>query len=171
MGINIEPIDLKHVDGVQRLASDPAIGATSNVPSPYPAGGAAWWVRETVKRREAGTEYIFAVLAGANFVGVCGLIEVAGGSGELGYWIGRPFWGHGYATEAARLVLRFGFDHLGLEKITALCLERNPASYRVLEKVGMRFVRWQQNTNPKWDLSERDAYFAITKDEWRGARS
>ena len=169
MGINIKPIDLKYIDEVQHLASDPAIGATSNVPSPYPANGAAWWVQETLKKREAGTEYIFAVLEEEMFVGVCGLIEVADKSAELGYWIGKPFWGNGYATMAARLVLRFGFDELGLAEITALCLERNQGSYKVLEKVGMRFVGWQQNTNPKWDSSERDACFAITKDEWRDA--
>ena len=167
MAITLEPAGLGHVEEVQRYASDPVMGETVNFPSPYPPDGAAQWARRTVERRAAGREYVFAVLEGGSLVGVCGLVDVADGSAELGYWVGRPFWGRGYATEAARMVLRFGFEELGLAKVTARCLERNPASYRVLEKAGMRFEGWRPCAHPKWGASERDACFAIKKDEWR----
>jgi RimJ/RimL family protein N-acetyltransferase len=66
-------------------------------------------------------------------------VDPVQGIGELGYWIGRPYWGRGYATAGARLVLSFGFGELGLRSIRATCLTTNAASARVLEKLGFEF--------------------------------
>ena len=60
-------------------------------------------------------------------------------TGELGYVLARDQWGHGYATEVARRLVVFGFDKLGLHRITATCHPDNLASARVLEKAGMHF--------------------------------
>jgi RimJ/RimL family protein N-acetyltransferase len=57
---------------------------------------------------------------------------------ELGYWIGVPFWGSGYATEAASVVIEYGFQKLKLERIFASHFKGNDRSGRVLRKVGMR---------------------------------
>lgn len=57
---------------------------------------------------------------------------------ELGYWIGVPFWGNGYATEAAREVVRYGFEKLDLNRIFATHFKGNEKSGRVLQKIGMR---------------------------------
>jgi RimJ/RimL family protein N-acetyltransferase len=59
---------------------------------------------------------------------------------ELGYWIGIPLWNQGYMTEAAGAVTKWGFETLGLHKITVGCLEPNVASRKLLEKLGYRFV-------------------------------
>jgi ribosomal-protein-alanine N-acetyltransferase len=64
--------------------------------------------------------------------------SVTDGRANLGYVLGRPWWGHGYASEAAAALLRFGFGDLGLHKISATCDPDNAASVRVLTKVGMR---------------------------------
>src|SRR5262245_10328390 len=141
-GIQIEPLDFKHAKAVQALASDPAIGATSNVPSPYPADGAVSWIRHASLKRAQGADYCFAVIDGAGtVVGACSLIDVdkKSRSAELGYWIGKPYWGKGYATAAGRRVLAFGFNEIGLRRVVSNCLMRNRASYRVLEKLGFRF--------------------------------
>jgi len=72
-------------------------------------------------------------------IGDCGLkiVEPKRRHARLGYIVNRSYWGHGYATEAARLLLQFGFRELGLYKISAGCDLRNAASIRVLEKIGM----------------------------------
>jgi [ribosomal protein S5]-alanine N-acetyltransferase len=57
--------------------------------------------------------------------------------GELGYWIGRPFWGKGFATEAVKSMMLFGFEALELNKIWASALSRNIGSTTVLQKAGM----------------------------------
>ena len=56
---------------------------------------------------------------------------------ELGYWIGFPFWGKGYATEAAQAMLKFGFEQLNLNKIYAVHTTENPNSGKVMQKNGM----------------------------------
>ena len=85
---------------------------------------------------------------------------------ELGYSLNRRFWGQGYATEAARAFVAFGFEELGLHRVYATCDPANVASARVMEKIGMqreghlREHRWMKG---KW----RDSYlYAILEQEW-----
>ncbi|HLT46750.1 MAG TPA: GNAT family N-acetyltransferase [Rubricoccaceae bacterium] len=148
--VRIEPLARRHAPAVQRLAADPRIAATTLLPDPYPPDGAAHYAADAEAARAEGTAYSFAVLAGDTLVGACGLKEVHDGQAELGYWIGVPFWGRGYATEAARLVAAFGFEALGLARITAHTLARNPSSARVLEKAGFRLVGREKNPFAKW---------------------
>ena len=58
---------------------------------------------------------------------------------ELGYWIGVPFWGNGYATEAAKAVVRYGFEHFKFNRIYAAHFLGNDASGKVLQKIGMQY--------------------------------
>ncbi len=86
--------------------------------------------------------YLTMVLKGEGIIIGDAGIEVkqrgpGGGEGEIGYFLIRRYWGRGYATEAARLVIAFGFSQLGLHRITATCLAANTASERVMQKCGM----------------------------------
>ena len=87
--------------------------------------------------------------------------------GELTYLYARPFWGHGYATEAARAVLEVGFRELDLHRIYATCRPANMGSARVLEKLGMRREghlvqhRWMKGS---WQDS---LLYAILDHEWQ----
>lgn len=69
--------------------------------------------------------------------------------GELGYILNQAYWGRGYTTEAARIMIKYGFQTLGLTKIIATCDKRNIASYKVMEKLGMHFVGTYTRFNPK----------------------
>lgn len=82
--------------------------------------------------------YQTAVLLGDRVIGTAAVWTTSpqDRSGELGYTIHRDFWGHGYATEVANLLLQLGFDQLGLERVAATCAPDNTRSARVLEKVG-----------------------------------
>jgi RimJ/RimL family protein N-acetyltransferase len=74
-------------------------------------------------------------------IGVTGLRHLADGPEiEVGYRFLERCWGNGYATEAARAAIAFGFDELGLERIVAVTLPTNRASRRVMEKCGLTFV-------------------------------
>lgn len=70
------------------------------------------------------------------YIGGCGVHLRENGEFEVGYWIGKPHWGNGYATEAARAVVHAAFAKLKLEKLTAGYFFDNPASGHVLEKLG-----------------------------------
>jgi RimJ/RimL family protein N-acetyltransferase len=80
---------------------------------------------------------------------------------ELGYWIGSGMWGRGYATEAAHAMVAFGFATLRLNRIQAHHFTRNPASGRVLEKVGMRLEGVSRQAYRRWDRFEDVAMLAI----------
>ena len=86
---------------------------------------------------------------------------------ELGYWIGVPHWGLGYATEAAAAVLRYGFEELGLRRIHAGHYANNPASGRVLTKVGMAREGHLRAHVVKWGEPLDVVEYAILAEEWR----
>lgn len=69
---------------------------------------------------------------------------------ELGYWIGVPFWGHGYATEAARAVVKYGFEKVQLNRIFAAHFKHNPASGKVLQNAGMKYEGCMRQNILKW---------------------
>jgi len=114
---------------------------TASIPHPYPDGAALAWIEAQPAAFARGESVLFAVTAAeSGLVGAVGLqIEAAHAKAELGYWIAKPQWGHGYATEAARAAVGFGFGTLRLERIHARVMTANRASARVLAKLG--FVR------------------------------
>jgi RimJ/RimL family protein N-acetyltransferase len=94
-------------------------------------------------------------------MGDCGLIHYAfrGPEIELGYRLGQPYWGRGYATEAARAWVDHGFDELGLERIIAVSHPENVASQRVLEKIGM-----QRERMTEYEGGAKVVLFAVERD-------
>ena len=160
--ITIEPVDERHAPDIQRLAAHPEVVATTNLPEPYPPGCAIDWIRWVKPRHEAREECAFAVIRGQGLViGACGFtdIDLGAGSAEYGYWVGRRYWGRGYATEAGRHALEFAYATLGLYRVIARPLARNAASRRVLEKLGFDCLGLTPNPFPKWDDEDRLALY------------
>jgi [ribosomal protein S5]-alanine N-acetyltransferase len=117
------------------------------------------------------TKYQLAIVlrAEGRLIGTCGIrVESADfRRANIGYEIAPAYWAKGYATEAARAILAFGFGELRLHRIWAHCVAENAASYRVLEKVGMRRERrlreeeWMKGRG--WDI----LVYGILDYEWR----
>jgi [ribosomal protein S5]-alanine N-acetyltransferase len=104
------------------------------------------------------------------FIGGVGLnVEQDHQRAELGYWIGVPYWGQGYATEAARAMMRYGFDDLRLNRIFASHFSKNPASGRVLIKLGMGHEGCQRQHVCKWGEFLDLELFGISRQEWRAS--
>lgn len=149
----LRPFLLSDATAVQRLAGNREVADTTlSIPHPYLDGMAEAWIAShqgAWTRHECAT---FAITeAEAGLVGAISLrIELPQRRAELGYWIGRPYWDRGFATEAARAMLDFGLHRLSLHRIYAFHFVRNPASGRVMEKAGMQhegtlrghFYRW-----------------------------
>jgi [ribosomal protein S5]-alanine N-acetyltransferase len=156
--LRLRPFSLTDAAEVQRLAGDPSIADTTlNVPHPYLDGAAKAWIETHAPEFAAGRLATFAIalLDGGALVGSIGLVIDAGsGRAELDYWVGRPYWGRGYATEAARAVVQYGFEELRLGRIYATAMTRNPASIRVLEKIGMREEGVLRGHVTKWGRRE-----------------
>lgn len=160
--IIIVPVDERHAPEIQRLAAHPDVIATTNLPDPYPPGNALDWIRWVKPKHEAREECAFAVVRGrGRVVGACGFtdIDLDAGVAEYGYWIGRPYWGRGYATEAGRHALGFAFETLELHRVVARPLARNLASRRVLEKLGFACIGLTPNPFSKWDDEDYLAFY------------
>jgi RimJ/RimL family protein N-acetyltransferase len=129
---------------VQRIVSTMDIAATvSSIPHPYPDGAATEWINKTASnfREKAGMNFLMALRDAWEIVGCIGLHmkpDPFTGVAEIGYWVSVPHWGRGYATEAAEAMLRFGFESLGLRRMEAHHMSGNPASGRVLTRIGMQ---------------------------------
>jgi RimJ/RimL family protein N-acetyltransferase len=89
---------------------------------------------------------------------------------EIGYWVGKPFWNNGYCTEAARAVVAYGFDKLDLERIYANYMARNPASGRVLVKLGMTQEGLLRRHRRKFGRYEDLIVCGITRSEWQALK-
>ena len=157
---------------VTALCADREIAAnTLTIPHPYTLSDAETWLRGEVERWAGGTSANFAMTMRGDrlLVGSVGLrIEVDHNRAELGYWVARSHWGMGLATEAARAVVEWGFGELSLERIYSYHYVRNPASGRVLEKIGMRREGVARRAIRKWGVYEDCALFAALRGEWPG---
>lgn len=160
--------DLEDAAELQRLADDREIADTTlSIPHPYTMDHALAWIgnqrRESVRGRAAN--FAVRLLPGPSLIGSIGLrdLDPEHSQAELGFWIGRPWWGRGYATEAAREVVRFGFDELGLNRIYAHHMARNPAAGRVLRNVGMQHEGVLRERVRKWDVYEDVVLYAILR--------
>lgn len=90
---------------------------------------------------------------------------------ELGYWVGKPYWNHGYCSEAAKEVVRFGFEQMNLNRIQARHMVKNPASGRVMEKIGMKKEGILRQSLFRWGKFEDVAMYSVLKKEFSVAVS
>jgi 8-oxo-dGTP diphosphatase len=115
----------------------------ATVPFPYPRELADDWIQSTRRSLAEGRAYQLAITGREGddeiLVGVVGL-RIAERTGRLGYWVGRRFWGHGVATEAAGRLSRWAFANLDLDRLEAGVIIDNPASAAVLRRIGFREV-------------------------------
>lgn len=155
----LRPFRTADADEVCRLAGEFAIADTTlNIPHPYEEGMAERWISNHRDWFLDGEQAIFAVTLKQppdTLIGSVGLqICREDQRGELGYWIGKDYWNRGYCTEAARAILPFGFEQMGLHRIQACHFVRNPASGRVLEKIGMTREGLLRGHSKRWAAFE-----------------
>jgi ribosomal-protein-alanine N-acetyltransferase len=140
--LKLRPFALADAKRVQELAGDPDIAApTLGIPHPYPDGAAEAWISTHAGGFDQGTllDLSITLKPHGELIGAVGLssIDKANARAELGYWIGKPYWNQGYCTEACRAIIEYGFCHLDLNRVQARHLPWNPASGRVMQKLGM----------------------------------
>lgn len=150
----LRPFRASDADRVTELAGVREIALnTLNVPHPYERRHAEEWIAShhgQYERRESVT-YAVTLREDGLLVGAVGLIvDAANEVAELGYWVGKPYWGQGYASEAARALMGWGFAHLGLHRVHASHFPRNPASGAVLRRLGMRHEGRLREHVKKW---------------------
>jgi RimJ/RimL family protein N-acetyltransferase len=168
----LRPFTLADAPAVQQLAGARAVALnTLLIPHPYPDGAAEEWIARHGERSD-DVNFAITLRQGGDLIGAIGLIVTREHDrAEIGYWIGVPYWNNGYATEAARAVIDYGFARLGLQRIFALYFKRNPASGRVMRKLGMQREGLLRRHVLKWDERIDVEIYAILREEWAGART
>ena len=166
----LRPFELGDAPRVKHLAGDYDIAATTlNVPHPYKDGMAEKWIGSHQERFEKGEETVFAITrkGSGELIGAMGLLlKREHEKAELGYWIGKPYWGQGYCTEAARAVLRYAFTDGGLNRVHAYHFHHNPASGRVMQKLGMKHEGRLRQHVKRWGKFVDNELYSILRSEF-----
>lgn len=162
--LELGPISERDLPALAAAANDESVARNlARLPHPYTAEDARYFF-ETVCREET----VWRVTApSGEFAGVIGLrLDEPGGHPELGYWLGRAFWGRGYATEAARLVVDFAFRDLAAAKIVSGFFDWNAASRHVLEKIGFRETNRRRVFNVFHGEKRPHVDMALSREDW-----
>jgi ribosomal-protein-alanine N-acetyltransferase len=160
----LRPFELSDAKRVQLLVGDKAIASTTlSIPHPYEDGMAEEWILAHPEAYKKGESINFAIVLKSSdeLIGAIGLtLRQEHARAELGYWVGKPYWDRGYCTEAAREVVRYGFEELSLNRIQAMHFSRNPTSGKVMRKIGMHHEGISREHILKWGVFEDLEYEA-----------
>lgn len=159
--LTLRPFRLSDASTFVALAGDPAVARmTSDIPHPLHVWQCRRWLRQ------ARGEIRFAIERDDELIGGVGYFCHRPRIGELGFWLGQPHWGEGLATEAARAVVRYAFTDGRLAMLTSANFVDNPASARILSKLGfaadgrmrtMSVARGQEVDGTTWRLDREAA--------------
>ena len=159
---------------VQRLAGDRAIAATTlNIPHPYEDGMAEEWIstHKAGFEKEILVNFAIVLKNSKELVGAIGLtLEKGHARAELGYWIGKPYWNQGYASEAGKSVVKYGFETLDLNRIHAFHFKRNTPSGKVLRNIGMSHEGCRRKHVRKWDAYEDVEMYGVLREDTPGSQ-
>ncbi|MGH9499038.1 MAG: GNAT family N-acetyltransferase [Terriglobales bacterium] len=163
----LRPFTRDDIPGLIPLIGAREVAATTRrIPHPYTLADA----EEFIRARQQGDEISAAVVRQADLCLLGGGIlrpDADHRHAELGYWIGVPHWGKGYATEAARALARYGFEVLQLHRIYASHTANNPASGTVLRKIGMKYEGRMRQHLVKWGEYLDLEFYGMLKGEAR----
>lgn len=136
----LRPLELADAPAFSKLASDYDISKmTGSLPHPMPLYSAEFKIMYLRNQKRRGLAYPYVITLGGEFIGVMDLFRSAPKAAlKIGYWIGKPYWGKGFSTEAAKTIIAEARDTLGVEALIAGAFADNPASLRVLEKLGFK---------------------------------
>ena len=162
----LRPFELTDVDDVWAYASDAEVAQYRPLPDPYTRNDAAEFVSRQL-RTDWSTNLEFAIVDGQQVVGGTSLhVNPEHETAELGYLLGKRWWGRGLATEAARAVVDCGFQRFRLHKVYARAHVDNKRSWRVMERLGMTR---EGVLRGHWKMRDEHVdlvYYAVFRDEW-----
>ena len=170
----MRPLEAVDAADIYAFVQAKEIAENTFVPSPYPPEAADEFVRTRRELWRKGEAYVFGIIErrGGCFAGCMGLHPIEEHNrAEVGYWIGKPYWGRGLATAALRLLIQFGFETLELNRIEAGHFGGNWASGRVMEKANMRFEAVRRQAFWHRDRFKDAHWHAILREDYESARA
>lgn len=139
----LRQLTLDDAPAISKLGSDRDISRmTGSFPYPFPLLSAEFKVMHMQAQNRRALAYPYAItIDGGELMGICDLFRHSPDAAlEIGYWIGKPYWGKGYSTEAAIGLIAEARDRLDVNSLIAGAFSDNPASIRVLQKLGFKLT-------------------------------
>jgi len=135
----LRPLEETDAPRIAVLCNDETLARnTSRLPHPYTLEDARRFIERAQREAATGAEYRFGVCNEGTLIACAGVMPQENGDVELGYWVGADARGRGVATKAAVAAIAYAFDRLGAAGVGAGYFKDNPASARVLEKLGFK---------------------------------
>lgn len=157
-------------DRIEELAGDYDVAkSTLNIPHPYPKGSAVQFIDNILISEKNNKIAMFAITLKESrlLIGLANLnLAASYKRGELAYWVGKQYWGKGYGTEAVETLLEYGFNQLNLHRIFAASFTSNPGSWRVMEKIGLKYEGTLKQHVARFGNYYDLAYYGLLKDEY-----
>jgi ribosomal-protein-alanine N-acetyltransferase len=167
--LRLRPFTLDDEAAVFALASDPEVARFVRFDAHRTPAETRAFLELVLQHSGRGESFAWAIVRGEDdrLIGSCGFVSRNSQrqAAEIGYWLGRPYWGNGYAAEAARALVRFGFEQMELQRVEAKCFLENRAGQRVIEKIGMTYEGIDRSETIKGDCPELKLY-GVSKQEW-----
>ena len=165
----LRPWTLADASRMQELASNKCVARFTRLPHPYADGEAEKFIATHAAKFEQGTALVLAITLAetSEIVGCIGLDgDFKSGIAELGYWLGAQYWGKGYCTEAARAMVDYASRALGVCRVHAAHFGQNPASGRVMEKVGMTPEGRRRQHLFRWGEYDDEVLYGLLRAEF-----
>ncbi|KIZ43531.1 MULTISPECIES: GNAT family N-acetyltransferase [Rhodopseudomonas] len=160
---------LADVKAIAHLANDRRVAEmTKRLPHPYTRHDATSFIEALA---QSNNETVFVIEQEWRLIGMVGVDWREPDAPELGYWLGTPFWGHGFATEAARAVIDFTFEEFSVGQLISGARVANPASRNVLEKCGFQWTGVELHRFEALGSSTPVDRFRLSRGVWSSLRN
>jgi ribosomal-protein-alanine N-acetyltransferase len=166
----LRPLTMADVDGVWVYASDPEVTRFTIFDCHTNRRITEEWLKSAIES-SAGESLLFGIehREHSKIIGSCAIRawDRQHNRAEMGWALARAYWNQGYATEAVRALIGFGFEHLKLNRLQALCVPAHIASRRVMEKAGMQFEGILRQAEFFKTAYQDVALHSILREEWK----
>lgn len=166
----LRPLTFDDSDRIEELAGEYDVAkSTLNISHPYPKGSASQFI-ESIQTAEQNNKIVMFAIINKETKLLIGLINlnlsIPYQRGELAYWIGKEYWGNGYGTDAAKALLEYGFNQLKLNKIFAASFTSNTGSWKVMEKIGLKYEGTLKQHVSSFGQFYDLTYYGLLKEEF-----
>ena len=170
--ISIAPFRLDHIDPMQALVAEEDVCVPLSFEYPYPSDGAERYIRWRIDDFKREQSFSFAILRGQLFIGGCSLhtFSIDRKSAEVAFWLGKPYWGCGYARRAVEILIQFAFGRCRLETLLARTLETNQNCMKLLKRLGFLFKKIELQYRCTWPKGVKVHLFELPQIRWRRLR-
>ena len=174
-GFLIRPYQVGDEVSLQASLNDPLVyERLTNIPRPYTLADAKSWISQSTTVVTTNTKRVnFAIVVDGVVVGSVAFInvDIRQGNAQISVWVARRYWGQGLAVKALELLIAFGFEKLGLYRVSAFHVSDNEKSEHMLKKLGFQLEgvhkeEWRKLVGDRYKRFD-SLHYALLRHQWK----